>query len=127
MKNLLFFIPLFFLPILIFGMERGLEIAEKAISWNTIGVTDHGLQKLIERGFSPEKTREFFENPDFIMTQSDGAKVFIKKTDTKYDIVIYNVQTHEIVTALHGIHIKKMQNLSKNYGWKLSLNLIAET
>ena len=83
------------------------------------GCTEHGLQRLIERGFDASEVLSLLSKPDYIRIQSDGAKVFIQKLENKFRIIIFNESTGEIVTALKETTEKKIISLGKNYGWEL--------
>jgi hypothetical protein len=95
-------------------LKKALQIEEIT---SVVGVTEHGLQRLIERGFTSERIINLLTKPDFTTIQRDGAKAFIRKIDNKYDIMIYNAKIKKVVTALNGTSLKKIQNLGKNHGW----------
>ena len=84
-----------------------------------IKVTKHGLQRLIERDFTPQEVLSLIKEPHYLKIQSDGAKVFIQNIDNKYKIIIFNETTNELVTALKGVNKKQVLNLAKNHGWTL--------
>jgi len=86
---------------------------------SVINCTEHGLERLIERGFLPEEVKSLVLNPDYIRIQSDGAKAFIQKIGEKYRIMVLNETTGEVVTALKNTTLKKILALAKNYGWEL--------
>lgn len=98
-------------------MKQALRIEEFT---SLIDVTEHGLQRLIERKFMPSEIHELCKFPDIIKIQNDGAKVFIKSiADNKYNILVYNNETKQVITALKNINQKSLLNLSNNYGWKI--------
>jgi hypothetical protein len=84
-----------------------------------IKVTKHGLQRLIERNFTPQEVLSLIKEPHYLKIQSDGAKVFIQNIDNKYKIIVFNETTNELVTALKGINKKQVLNIAKNHGWTL--------
>jgi hypothetical protein len=84
-----------------------------------IDVTKHGIQRLIERGFTLEETADLIKNPHYIRVQLDGAKVFIQNIADRYKIMVLNEVTREIITALKNTKLKKIIDLGKRYGWKL--------
>lgn len=84
-----------------------------------INVTEHGLQRLIERGFTPDIIKELVQNPDFRRVQRDGADVYIKKFNEKYAIMIINEKAKEVVSAMKDLALKKIKNLGENYGWTI--------
>jgi hypothetical protein len=56
-----------------------------------IKTTKHGIQRLIERGFTPEEVKIIYRTPDIIRIQKDGAKAFIKIiSQNRYNLMIYN-------------------------------------
>ena len=95
-------------------LQQDLRIKEFT---SIINVTEHGLQRLIARGFKPDEILSIMAKPFAI--QNDGIKVFLKEmNDGKYAIIMINEETKKVVTALKSIDSKSLQNLSKNYGWK---------
>lgn len=97
-------------------LKEALKIEEFT---SIIKCTEHGLQRLIERGFEPDEIRSLFLKPDYIRMQNDGAKVFIQKIEDRFRIIVFNEKTGELVTALKNTTEKKIINLGENYGWKL--------
>jgi hypothetical protein len=86
---------------------------------SVINVTNHGIQRLIERGFTPEEVKALVTKPDYFRIQSDGAKVFIQNIGDRYSIIVLNETTGKVVTALKKAAEKNIIQLGKNYGWKL--------
>jgi len=84
-----------------------------------IKVTKHGIQRLIERGFTSEEVLSLVTKPDYFRIQADGAKVFIQKIIDKYRIIVVNEVTGKVVTAMKGTTKEKIIKLGENYGWKL--------
>lgn len=85
-----------------------------------INVTKHGIQRLIERGFTVSDVKEVIQTPDMVKNQLDSAAAFIKKIDTdKYNIIIYNNNKKRVITAFKNISRNKVVNLGINYGWEL--------
>ena len=96
-------------------LQQDLRIKEFT---SIINVTEHGLQRLIARGFKPDEILSIMATKPFAI-QNDGIKVFLKEMNTgKYAIIMINEETKKVVTALKSIDSKSLQNLSKNYGWK---------
>jgi len=81
----------------------------------SIKATQHGAERLSERGFSI-LDYEITKSTDTIMTQSDGATVFIKEISPGRFNVIVEGQ-NGVITALKNISQKSLERLSKNYGW----------
>ncbi|MDP3889220.1 MAG: DUF4258 domain-containing protein [bacterium] len=85
-----------------------------------VKVTKHGLERLIERGFEPEEVISLLTKPDYVRIQSDGAKALIKSIgDNKYNFIVINEKTEEIITVLRKIDRMALVNQGRNYGWKL--------
>lgn len=85
-----------------------------------IKCSKHGIERLVERGFQPSEIHDLVSIPDVVKVQADGAKIFIKAiNDNKYNLVIYNETTQQLVTALRNISKESLTNLGNNYGWKL--------
>ena len=85
-----------------------------------INVTKHGIKRLLERKFTPQDVLKLITEPDFTRTQLDGCTVLVKQiNEGKYNILIFHPLQRKVVTALKGIDIKSINNLGKNYGWKL--------
>ena len=55
-------------------------------------------------------------SPDLIKTQSDGAKVFIKKFNERYSLIVED--KNGIITGLKNISEKSLKKLTINYNWK---------
>lgn len=84
-----------------------------------IKTTKHGIQRLIERKFTPEEVKALIKSPDILKTQSDGAQVFVKLvSDNKYNLMIYNQIKEEVVTALKNLNKNDIIKLGKNYGYE---------
>lgn len=99
------------------NLKSALQIKEFT---SIINVTKHGLQRLIERGFTPSDVKELMDAPDFIKNQLDSAKAFIKCKDiNKYNLIVYNRDKESVITAFKNISKDKVVNLGKNYGWEL--------
>jgi len=87
---------------------------------SVIKCTKHGLERILERGFTPEEVLSLVTKPDYVRIQSDGAKAFIKKVaENKHLFMVYNEAKMSVVTAIRHISKKDLINLAKNYGWKL--------
>ena len=84
---------------------------------SVIDTTQHGAERLMSRGFSPSEISDLKLSPDNIMTQSNGASVYIKNvTDDKFNVIVEG--DNGVVTALKNISQKALDRLSNNYGWK---------
>jgi|GEM_PF-4744395 len=85
-----------------------------------IKTTKHGIQRLIERKFTPDEVRSLYNTPDIIRLQKDGAKVFIKKTfNSRCNLMIINQQTKKVITALRNACFDDIEDMGNNYGWSL--------
>lgn len=85
-----------------------------------IDVTEHGLQRLLERGIQAEDLLSAIVNPDYLKLQSDGLKVYIKKiSNDKYNVFIINPTTKKLVTPMLGLTQKSLKRLGNNYGWSV--------
>lgn len=82
-----------------------------------IPTTKHGIQRLIERGFTPEDVIEVIKNTSFTRLQSDGSKAYVKHINNRFNVIVLNERSKEVVTALKNIDEKALKNLGKNYGW----------
>lgn len=80
-------------------------------------MTRHGIQRLIERGFTAEELIATLKTPSFTKIQTDGSKAFIRMSENRYNVIIINEQSHKLVTCLRNIDYKALVNLGKNYGW----------
>lgn len=78
----------------------------------------HGFERLKQR-FTASEIQETLNKADFITVQDDGARVFIKKIAEKFNCIIVNPQTDEVITGLSNISKQSLINLGKNYGWTL--------
>ncbi len=85
-----------------------------------IKTTKHGVQRLIERKFTPGEVKVLYHTPDITRVQSDGAEVFIKLiAPDRYNIMIYNPLDQKLITAMKSIDLRNLNNLGKNYGWTI--------
>jgi hypothetical protein len=83
-----------------------------------IKTSKHGIERLIERGFTPEEIRVIMQNPTLIKTQTDGALAYIKQIGQQFNVIVLNEKTEEVVTVLKHTTQKKLDQMGKNYGWK---------
>jgi hypothetical protein len=102
------------------GQYRKLKEALRREQFSAIvKCTAHGYERLIERRFEPQEVWDLLHKFHIIRTQSDGAKVFIRQIADKYNIIILNESTNELITALKHTTLKKIVSLGENYGWKI--------
>ncbi|VBB09344.1 pectin lyase fold/virulence factor [Lucifera butyrica] len=92
------------------------SLAQEEIQ-SVVRTTEHGVVRLLGRGFTPEEISDIKLSPDKIMTQADGANVFIKSfSDGKYSVIVEG--ENGVVTALRNISEKSLNRLANNYGWE---------
>jgi len=96
-------------------LKQWLQIKEFTSLINT---TQHGIERLIERGFTPKDISDLLRFPSFTKLQNNGAIVYIKKIKNSFNIMTLNPVTKRIVTALKNIDQQALDNLGKNYGWQ---------
>jgi hypothetical protein len=103
-------------------MYEKLKIALKIEEFTSIiKTTKHGIQRLIERGFEVEEVVDLVHRPNYIKFQIDGARVFITKVlNDKYNVMVINERTEEVVTVLRHIPLGRVEKLGNNYGWSLN-------
>ncbi|PAD44504.1 DUF4258 domain-containing protein, partial [Shouchella clausii] len=94
-------------------LQKQLAVDEIQSVTNT---TKHGAERLIERGFTPKDITDLKLRPDIIKTQSDGAKVFIKQVNGKYNVIVEG--DNGVITSLKNISEKSLNRLSDNYDWR---------
>jgi hypothetical protein len=85
-----------------------------------IKCTKHGIQRLIERGFTPQEVKDLVERPDFLRIQNDGGKVFIKKFGEKYSILIFSDTSEKLITAIKDMSWDGLVRHGKGHGWSLT-------
>ena len=83
---------------------------------SVINTTKHGAERLIERGFTPKDISDLKLRPDIIKTQSDGAQVFIKQVNGKYNVIVEG--DNGVITSLKNISENSLNRLSGNYDWR---------
>jgi hypothetical protein len=84
---------------------------------SVIKTTDHGAERLMSRGFTPSEISDLKLSPSKVMTQSDGAGVYIKDVGAgNFNVIVES--ENGVVTALKNISEGSLNRLSKNYGWK---------
>mgnify|MGYP003561966426 CR=1 FL=1 len=81
-------------------------------------LTEHGLERLMER-FTSDELRLVLHDPDLFRIQENGLLVYIKQIGDNYNVIVLNPITRKLVTALDGIDKRALANLGENYGWKL--------
>lgn len=85
---------------------------------SVIKTTRHGIERLIERDFTPKDVELVVKYPSFVKIQTDGALAYVKQIENKFNIIIFNEHTEEVVTALKNTTQKKLNQMGKNYGWR---------
>ena len=84
---------------------------------SVVDTTVHGAESLMSRGFTPSEISGVKLSPTNIMTQSDGASVYIKDIGNgKFNVIVEG--DNGVVTALKNIGQNSLDRLGKNYGWK---------
>ncbi|BAU27204.1 hypothetical protein DFP93_104295 [Aneurinibacillus soli] len=84
---------------------------------SVIKTTEHGAERLMSRGFSPSDISALKLSPSKVLTQSDGASVYIKDIGAgKFNVIVES--ENGVVTALKNISENSLNKLSRNYGWK---------
>lgn len=98
-------------------MKKALEIEQFT---SIIELTEHGLQRLLERGFKAKEIIELFNTPNYIKIQNNGARALIKQVGVdSYNLVVLSLNDNKIVTCLRHTDMKALINLGKGYGWVL--------
>jgi hypothetical protein len=83
---------------------------------NAIQATQHGSQRLTERGFTASDI-SLTKSTNIIKTQANGAKVYIKEVSSdRFNVIIEG--NKGVVIASKNISQKALDRLSNNYGWK---------
>jgi len=82
-----------------------------------IKTTKHGIQRLIERGFVPDEVHAVINTPSYTKIQLDGSKAYVKNLGSRFNVIVLNECTQEVITALKHVDDRALKNLSKNYGW----------
>lgn len=92
------------------------SLAQEEIQ-SVVRTTEHGVTRLLQRGFTPAEISDLKLSPDMIKRQVDGANVFIKNIgDGKYNVIVEG--ENGVVTALKNISEKSLNKLAQNYGWE---------
>lgn len=92
------------------------NLAQEEIQ-SVVRTTEHGVTRLLQRGFTPSEISDLKLSPDMIKRQADGANVFIKNIgDGKYNVIVEG--ENGVVTALKNISEKSLNKLAQNYGWE---------
>ena len=84
-------------------------------------LTKHSQESLRRHGFKKpwDKVDAIIDDATRIVTQADGATVYIKRAagrGRRYDFVI--TDDEGIVTGMLGKTRHEMNNLARNYGWE---------
>ena len=81
------------------------------------GDTAHGTERIEERGITEADKARI--KTGTLMTQADGASVYIKGVGRgKFDYMVVNEQG-QIVTAYKGVTGERLKELAGKYGWHL--------
>jgi hypothetical protein len=84
---------------------------------SVIKTTEHGAERLMSRGFSPSEISALKLSPSKVLSQTDGASVYIKDIGSgKFNVIVEG--ENGVVTALKNIGQNSLDRLGKNYGWK---------
>jgi hypothetical protein len=79
------------------------------------GNTTHGSGRLGERNFTPEEVAE--TKTGRIMTQADGAKVYVKEIRPgRFNVIVEGERG--IITGMKNLDQRAIANLARNYGWR---------
>ena len=79
------------------------------------GNTAHGDGRLTERKFSPQEVAE--AKTGRVMTQADGAKVYVKEVRPgRFNVVVEG--SRGIITGMKNLDQRALSNLARNYGWQ---------
>jgi hypothetical protein len=82
-----------------------------------VAATVHGTQRLADRTrLTPDGARDVVANATRQLVQSDGAKVFIKEINGKFNVVVQGERG--VITTFRNITQKALDRLAKNYGWE---------
>ena len=84
---------------------------------SVVKTTEHGAERLMSRGFTPSEISDLKLSPSKVMSQTDGASVYIKDIGNgKFNVIVES--ENGVVTALKNIGQNSLDRLSNNYGWK---------
>jgi len=76
--------------------------------------TNHGGRRLSQEGFTPEDIAN--TKTGQVLTQADGAKVFLKDLrNGKFNVIVEG--DAGIITAMKGLTKREVRNLARNNGW----------
>ncbi|HEV3319323.1 MAG TPA: DUF6531 domain-containing protein [Solirubrobacteraceae bacterium] len=79
-----------------------------------LAATAHGAEQLAERGFSGSDIA--LTKSGEVLTQSDGATVYLKETSSgRFNVIVEGQRG--VVTALKNIPQGAVNRLAQNYGW----------
>ena len=76
----------------------------------------HGIERLIEREFTPTEALAVIKHPSYTKLQYDGSIAYIKQIQNRFNVIVLSEET--VVTAFKNFDQKALNNLGKNYGWK---------
>lgn len=97
------------------NLKQWLKIKEFTSIINT---TQHGIERLIERGFSPKDVYETTKKFSFTKIQKDGAIAYIKQIKNNFNVIIFNKDTKKVVTAIKNTDQQSLTKLGQKYGWQ---------
>jgi hypothetical protein len=83
-----------------------------------IDTTRHGIERLIERGFTPKDVYDVLHHWSFTKLQKDGSIAYVKQIGSNFNVLIFNKQTQKVITAIKNTDQKSLTQLGKKYGWK---------
>jgi len=78
--------------------------------------TEHGAQRLRERGFSDAERRATMRSNN-VRRQADGARVHINETSPgRFNVIVTGERG--VITAFRNIRQSALDRLARNYGWE---------
>jgi len=83
-----------------------------------VPATIHGAQRMADPSrLDAAGVRDAVTNATHELFQSDGAQVFIQAVGERYNVVVRNAQTGNLITNLKTISFKSLSKLADKYGW----------
>jgi fibronectin-binding autotransporter adhesin len=93
----------------------GMTLPEAGGAAVAIRATAHGAAQLAARNFTRAEILAVLAS-NWVMTQGDGAKVFIQQMGNgRFNVIVTGA--NGIITALKNIDLQALQNLARNYKW----------
>lgn len=82
-----------------------------------VRATQHGAERMADATrLGEDAATSVMRNPTRTLTQGDGAQVFIKEVDGRFNVVVSG--DRGVITTFKNLSEKRLERLGRNYDWQ---------